>query len=922
MRNSIRQWLSAPVFPDDKEKTWRASLLNNAINICLFIVLLVTVGNLIGGTIPTTVIVIDFIIMAVLVLIRHLNLQGKVFLAGVLLVSSGILLITAASGGLGTIRAPNTTFYLLIIIISGMLFGRRGLILSFVASSLAVLGLVLLERADALPEPNYTVTISHWIAFTAAFGLTGALTYSSYRSYQEALKQSFVEMTERERSQKAYENLVNNSLQAFAIFQNERFVFVNAETEKLTGYTKEELYAMPAEKVFDLVPEAYREERIQTFRDRMTGKALPNRVEMCFARKDGEIRWLESFASVTAYQGKPALQAAYLDITDRKNAEKEIKESEARLKGAEKVAQLGHWELDIRQNKLYWSEEIYRTFEMSLMQSNASYEDFLAVVHPDDRTLVDEVYSTSLKTKKPFSLDHRILLRDGTVKYVHEQCETFYDEEGNAVRSIGTIQDITERKMVEDQLRKLFRAVDAAPVTVVITDKEGCIEYANPYFAKITGYEIDEALGKNPSILRSDLTPKEIYEDLWQTILRGETWEGEFANRKKNGEIYYELAQISPIFDAKENITHFVAIKRDITERKRITKQEREQRTLAEALRNTAETLNSSLELNEILSIILDEVVKVVHYDSASIARVEGQEICVLQTRGFTNKQKKWIVAQSFKLEDFATYRQVIESRESLVIPDTQKYSGWVNLPDTEWIRSHIEAPVIIGGKVIALVNLHSKEPGYYSHKHAENLQAFANQVAVAMQNAMLFEEIKNLAITDDLTSLYNRRGFFEICRREIGRLQRFHRPFSVLFVDIDHFKQFNDRYSYETGDKVLQSVATILQDNVREIDVVGRYGGEEIVILLPEIHSAEALETGERLRSRVEAYRIPHNDDELGVTISIGVATLTFEQRQIYPVHIEGQEKIFEEIIAKAGQALHVSKQQGRNRVTLYHGE
>ncbi len=128
----------------------------------------------------------------------------------------------------------------------------------------------------------------------------------------------------------------------------------------------------------------------------------------------------------------------------------------------------------------------------------------------------------------------------------------------------------SSRRRLEDQIRKLSRAVEASPVSVVITDRGGIIEYVNPFFTKITGYSFEETVGKTPRILKSGLTPKEIYPVMWKTILAGCTWHGEFINKKKDGELYNELAMIAPITNEQGEITHFVAIKQDITERRKI----------------------------------------------------------------------------------------------------------------------------------------------------------------------------------------------------------------------------------------------------------------------------------------------------------------------------------------------------------------
>ncbi|MGD8295071.1 MAG: transporter substrate-binding domain-containing protein [Desulfobacterales bacterium] len=141
-------------------------------------------------------------------------------------------------------------------------------------------------------------------------------------------------------------------------------------------------------------------------------------------------------------------------------------------------------------------------------------------------------------------------------------------------RKLG--REITERKRTEDQLRKLSSATENSPASVVVTDKDGTIEYVNPRFCDVTGYAAEEAIGQNPRVLKSGELPGSYYKDLWNTILAGKIWRGEFQNKRKNGEEFWESASISPIKNEEGEITHFVAVKEDITEQKKIRESLRE----------------------------------------------------------------------------------------------------------------------------------------------------------------------------------------------------------------------------------------------------------------------------------------------------------------------------------------------------------
>jgi PAS domain S-box-containing protein len=155
-----------------------------------------------------------------------------------------------------------------------------------------------------------------------------------------------------------------------------------------------------------------------------------------------------------------AIKPSYEELTKRikdlegevgrlRRAEKESKQTESRLKKAEQIAKIGHWDLDLTLDTLYWSDEIYRIFEIDPEEFEATYEAFLKMVHPDDKKLVDKTFTESLKNKTGYDIVHRLLLKDGLIKYVHEKGQSVYDDNQNPLRSTGTVQEITKRKLAE-----------------------------------------------------------------------------------------------------------------------------------------------------------------------------------------------------------------------------------------------------------------------------------------------------------------------------------------------------------------------------------------------------------------------------------------------------------------------------------------
>jgi PAS domain S-box-containing protein len=196
-------------------------------------------------------------------------------------------------------------------------------------------------------------------------------------------------------------------------------------------------------------------------------------------------------------------------------------------------------------------------------------EHWLEVVLPEDRERVQQSAVKVMSGRAAnMEMEYRIVLPNGEVRWVNDKVAAERIG-GGRVQLDGIVSDITERRKLEEELRQLSRAVEQSPAIVMITDTDGAIEYVNPAFTAITGYEPEEAMGRNPRMLASGLTPRATYDDLWATITAGETWRGELCNMKKNGELYWESVSISPVTDPDGTTAHYTAVKDDITEQKR-----------------------------------------------------------------------------------------------------------------------------------------------------------------------------------------------------------------------------------------------------------------------------------------------------------------------------------------------------------------
>jgi diguanylate cyclase (GGDEF)-like protein len=214
-----------------------------------------------------------------------------------------------------------------------------------------------------------------------------------------------------------------------------------------------------------------------------------------------------------------------------------------------------------------------------------------------------------------------------------------------------------------------------------------------------------------------------------------------------------------------------------------------------------------------------------------------------------------------------------------------------------------IIAPLVLGGRTLGAISLDAFRRNAFTETDLKLLVSFADTATTAIQNAQLYTEVQKQAITDPLTGIYNRRGFYELGRREVERAHRFGRPLTALMIDIDLFKQVNDTYGHLIGDQVLAGVASRIEHELRQVDLPGRYGGDEFIALLPETDLPSAFQAAERLRKSINQGIYQTENEPVQITASIGLAEL------------QEPGDTLETLIERADQALYMAKQSGRNR-------
>ena len=443
--------------------------------------------------------------------------------------------------------------------------------------------------------------------------------------------------------------------------------------------------------------------------------------------------------------------------------------------------------------------------------------------------------------------------------------------------------------------------VDSMPDGVIVLDSDDRVIDINPAAIKLSGYEGPSPIG---------FSIWEMFKDYLELI--------EPLRDKPNIHVELDLPSDPPRYlDVKiDNIptsdkanTGQIITLRNITRRKTSEIKEQEQRQFAEALADTASIINSSLELDEVLNRILENVGKVVPHDTANIALVDDQNVArFVKVKGyekFTSREQ--VLSIERRVDDLPNLKKMAESGKPIITVDTSTDPEWVSdLPGSGWIRSFIGAPIMRKDKLLGFINLDAATPNHFDSKYVSRLQTLADQAAIAIENAQLFEEMEKLAITDSLTGLYNRRYFFAFAENEIERSKRYNKHLSIIMMDIDHFKKINDSFGHQVGDQVLKEIADICLAILRKVDVMCRYGGEEFVVLLPETEVADAAHAAERMCTAISSLRLKTEKGDVSVSVSIGVAEM------------EKSRSSFEKLLAAADKALYSAKETGRNRVRI----
>lgn len=243
-----------------------------------------------------------------------------------------------------------------------------------------------------------------------------------------------------------------------------------------------------------------------------------------------------------------------------------LKTNEEKLNKAQQISHVGSWQYDSVTDEILWSAETYRIYEMEPFSIPINNEWFFTHLHPDDVELIQDAIEKSFSGERFYDVTHRILTAKGNIRIVHQRAEVYW--ENDRQKFAGTIQDITESKRSEEMIDRLSQVVNQTPLSTIITDPHGVIEYVNNQTLKLTGYFSRELIGREMKLFNSGLHPESFYQDLWSTITQKRSfWRGTIINRMKNGDLRDCASTIFPIFNTQDEIINFVTIQDDVTER-------------------------------------------------------------------------------------------------------------------------------------------------------------------------------------------------------------------------------------------------------------------------------------------------------------------------------------------------------------------
>ena len=740
MVDVIKSWFAAPKLTGDEEQDRRASLLNTILNFSLGFVALVVIGNLLESNVPLRNFEIDALMLAACLGLRYALLRGRLTLVSVGVLLAGYLSIALSTASEGSILAPVSVDFLILVLVAGLLFKGRGVLVSVLVSSLTILGLILAENAGLLPAPQPIATLLNWFTFTLALAVSGALTVFAFQSTLLALQRSKKEVKERELAEQALaesrialDAIVDSTSDLICAVDPETFGLLTfnqslrnyflkfRHIEIQPGMTPEVLFENPGYVQIwnEFFRRALSEGSFTSEFDVFTGTIF---LELTFhlLKRDGKVFGISVF-------GK--------DITPRRQAEAALRENKQRLELALKGSNAGLWDWDIRSGNEFINARYAEMLGYSLEELEPlTMEKWQSLCHPDDLPANLRELERHLSGESGFyTAETRMKHKNGGWVWVlHSGQVTEWDESGQPVRMSGTHIDISASKQAEAALREsedLFRSfIEQSPLGQILSDDKGmCIAW-NSALEKLTGIPASEALGNNSwDIQFRFLPPQQRTEEMRARLksIQAETVDNLRKGLPVNVERLMDIQMVSTSGENRLVQQVFFPIKmhtgfgfgvsiQDVT-------LQRENEAILKKRLELMEFANQHT-LKELMQKALDETETMFSSPISFLHMLDAEGKTVQSANYSTRTEQEYCQMDSSLLEHrplilAGVWAEAARQRQPLIHNDYAGLEKKKGLPEGHApLQREMVIPVMRAGQVVAVLGLGNKPTDYSEH--------------------------------------------------------------------------------------------------------------------------------------------------------------------------------------------------------------